>query len=334
MKGIAHMAVGVAVATFFPEVVQAAASQGAFGPVLGGVAGLLPDTLDFKVLRYLHRADVVLDPARLALPSGEPDVQALAEGLAAAAGRAHETGEPVRVRLHTVQIGGDRWRRWRVRFDEGGRSVTVELGPVVTTGQVPVAGSVGRGEPGRARVAVPVRGNYDQEIMVDIFSGPDVTFRPRGDGVEADFLPWHRAWTHSLPAALLVGLAGWLVAPVYGVVMAAALLAHVAVDQLGHMGSNLLAPLTRRRTRGLGLVHSGDALPNFLAVWVSAAVVVLNLDRFSGSPLLPVWPYLAATVGVPCLAAVGWQVWARGSGRGGAPAAPLDPVDEAGTPDI
>ncbi|MBN1658685.1 MAG: metal-dependent hydrolase [Anaerolineae bacterium] len=334
MKGIAHFAVGVAVATFFPEVVQAAASHGGLGPALGGVAGLLPDTLDFKLLRYLHRADVVLDPARLALPSGEPDAQALAEGLAAAAERAHATGEPVRARLHTLQLGGDRWRRWRVRFDEGARCVVVEVGPVVTTGQVAVAGSGARVEPGRAPVTAPVHGNYGQEIVVDIFAGPDVTFRPRGEWVEADFLPWHRAWTHSLLAALLVGLAGWLVGPVYGLVMALALLAHVAVDQLGQMGSNLWAPLTRRRTPGLGLVHSGDPLPNLLTVWVSGAVALLNLDRFSGSPLLPVWPYLIVSVGMPCLAAMGWRGWTRQRGASAHLPATLDPVEEAGALDI
>jgi len=64
MKGIAHFAVGVAVATFFPEIVHDAAQSLAFGPVLGGIAGLLPDTLDFKLLRYLQRPDEVIDPAK------------------------------------------------------------------------------------------------------------------------------------------------------------------------------------------------------------------------------------------------------------------------------
>ena len=54
MKGIAHFITGVALATFFPEVVQSGA-QGSLLPMLGGIAGILPDTLDFKFARYLKR---------------------------------------------------------------------------------------------------------------------------------------------------------------------------------------------------------------------------------------------------------------------------------------
>lgn len=54
MKGIAHFITGVAIATFFPEVVQQAAG-GSLLPMLGGIAGILPDTLDFKFARYLKR---------------------------------------------------------------------------------------------------------------------------------------------------------------------------------------------------------------------------------------------------------------------------------------
>jgi len=45
MKGITHFLTGVAIATFFPEVVRQAA-DGSLLPVLGGVAGILPDTLE------------------------------------------------------------------------------------------------------------------------------------------------------------------------------------------------------------------------------------------------------------------------------------------------
>jgi membrane-bound metal-dependent hydrolase YbcI (DUF457 family) len=327
LKGIAHFAVGVAVATCFPEVVDTAASALALGPVLGGLAGLLPDTLDFKFLRYLHPSDVEIDPVCFATLAGEPDVQAIADRLASAAGRAHAEGRPVRVRLHTLQLSPGLWRRWSVAFDTEGCQLTVRLGPVVTTGQVPVPEATAA--QACARPVVPVHNTCGSEIVVDIFSGPDLTFRPAGERVEVDFLPWHRAWTHSLTAALLVGALGFLIAPVYGAVMALALLAHTVLDQLGHMGSNLLFPLTRRRTPGLGLFHSTDALPNFFAVWLSVAVILLNLDRFSGNPLLPVWPYLIAAVGVPCLVVLAWRAW----GRRPAPAG-LALLDEAGQVDI
>jgi hypothetical protein len=45
-------------------------------------------------------------------------------------------------------------------------------------------------------------------------------------------------------------------------------------------------PLTRHLARGLRLLRSGDATPNFLAVWVAIALIVFNLDRFSDRPLL------------------------------------------------
>jgi hypothetical protein len=53
VKGIAHFITGIAIATFFPEVARAGA-LGSLLPVLGGIAGILPDTLDFKFGRYLN----------------------------------------------------------------------------------------------------------------------------------------------------------------------------------------------------------------------------------------------------------------------------------------
>lgn len=340
MKGIAHFAIGIAVSTFFPQIVHDAAQGLALGPVLAGIAGLLPDTLDFKLLRYLERPDAVIDPAHLTTPAaGAPDpavmavpmAASIAARIAAAADHAHDTGHPVRVQLHTLRLGGDLWRRWSVAFDTDGGQVRVHLGPAVTTAQVPMPGS----EPpspatGSASVRTSLRYPAGDEIVVDIFSGPSLTFEPEEGGVEVVFLPWHRAWTHSLLMALLLGLVGCLVAPVYGLAMALAVLAHTAVDQLGFMGSNLLYPWTRRRTRGLGLFHSGEALPNFLAVWTSLALILLNLDRFSAQPALPPGPYLLLAVVLP--AAV---LLAASSRRGSAAAtAATEALEEAADPEL
>lgn len=305
MKGIAHFAVGMAVATFFPEIVHGAALNLAFGPVLGGIAGLLPDTLDFKLLRYLQEPDEVIDPARfdtVAPGSGLLDPQPMATRIAAAADRAYDRSRRVQLQLHTLRLGSDLWRRWHVEFDASQRQVHVRLGPAVSTGQVVLAGS----EPdspttGSAPVRAPLLAAEEDEIVVDIFQGPSLSLEPREDGVEVVFLPWHRAWTHSLPFALLLGLLGATLAPIYGLVMALAVLAHILVDQLGFMGSNLLFPLTRRRTRGLGLFHSGDALPNFLTVWASGVLILFNLDRFSAQPVLAPWPYFLLALALPAL---------------------------------
>jgi hypothetical protein len=69
------------------------------------------------------------------------------------------------------------------------------------------------------------------------------------------------------------------------------------------MGSNLFWPLTRRRTRGLGLFHSTDALPNLFCVWLGTLLVVYNLDRFAAEPILRPWPFFGLGMALP------WAVW-------------------------
>ncbi|HSJ53321.1 MAG TPA: metal-dependent hydrolase [Anaerolineae bacterium] len=319
MKGIAHFAVGVAVATFVPGVVGAAAQGLAFGPALGGLAGLLPDTLDFKLLRFLEPRDVEIDPAAALNEAGQLDPQALAKALAAALSLAGEQGRKVRLQLHTARLGGDLWQRWSVRFPEG-REVQVQLGPAVTTGQLPVpAGDLSAAKVGLAPLPMPILYDYDDEIHVDILSGPSLSVEPAGEALRVTFLPWHRAWSHSLLVVLLIAATGWLLAaardlsmaPAYGLAMGLAALAHVALDQMGSMGSNFWFPLTHSRTRGLRLWRSGDALPNLLAVWVSGALVLFNLDRFSGAPLLPGLPYLLLAVALPLAAGLASTLWQR-----------------------
>jgi membrane-bound metal-dependent hydrolase YbcI (DUF457 family) len=338
VKGIAHFVTGVAIATFFPEVVQGAAQGLSFGPVLGGLAGLLPDTLDFKVVRYFSRVDDEIDPARITTETGYLDPQAIAERIAAAMNRAYECGEQIRVHLHTVRLGADRWRRYSVTFDVAHNEVVVRIGPVVTTAQVAYTGSVPPGlGVGRAQVDAPIVPTYDAETSVDIFSGPSLAFQRGDEGVEVVFLPWHRAWTHSLLMALLLGAVGCLLKPIYGLVMALAVLAHVAVDQLGFMGSVWFFPLTRKRVAGLGWLRSGDPLPNFVTVWVGLATILLNLDRFSTAPSLPVLPYVLGVMVVPPLLLLGLGTWPVGHGgavgtrlgpRGMAAVEALDETDE------
>lgn len=312
MKGIAHFVTGIAVATFFPEIVEGAAQSLLFGPLLGGLAGLLPDTLDFKFTRYFYRLDEEIDPAEIVTGTGDPDAQAIAERVAAAMVRAYDSGNRVRIQLHTLKLDPDMWRQYSVAFDLTSNQVIVRIGPVVTTGQVPYPASEIPGlHPGRARVRARILHTYDSETKIDILSGPAMAFDRVGDAVEVTFMPWHRIWTHSLVMALLLGGIGALFAPVYGLVMALAALAHGVADQLGFMGSNLFFPATRRRLKGLMLWRSGDAPLNFLVVWVSLAFILLNLDRFSISPIIPVWPYVLGVIVVPCLLFGGVNAWER-----------------------
>jgi len=320
MKGIAHFVSGIAAATFVPGVVEQAA-LGSLLPALGGVFGLLPDTLDFKFARYFERAeDVDPDPRH-------PDPQIVANKIAEAIDRAYKRNQPVRVRLHTMKLGPDLWRQYTLRFDEERGEVAVRIGPTVTTSQMPYAGSEieGLGE-ARAKVTAPMRYTYGDEIAIDIFGGPSFELRrkgPRlqqagaGDRVEIEFLPWHRAWSHSLVLAAFLGLAGGLLFNVsVGLVIFAGMAAHILEDQLGYMGSNLFWPLSDSRTGGLRLIHSGDPIPNFVTVWTALVLILFNLDRFSGKapffePITYLTLALAAPVGVLLLIYVAGRIARR-----------------------
>jgi membrane-bound metal-dependent hydrolase YbcI (DUF457 family) len=275
------------------------------------LCGLLPDTLDFKLVRYLETYDVEIDPHPHDL---QP--QAIAEQVAEAMRAAYDSQRPHSVMLHTARLGADLWREYSLRFDPGAGEVIVRVGPVVNTSQLPLPGSRPRENvEGRAIVGVPMVHTYDAETKINIFSGPSFCFERRGEELYVTFLPWHRRWTHSLTLAALLGLlVSLLLGPTAGLVSGLGFATHVLQDQLGFMGSNLLWPLTKSRTTGLRLLHSGDGLPNFLAVWLSAALILFNLDRFSDAPRLAAAPFLLLAVLLPCV--VLGAVYARERRRG------------------
>jgi membrane-bound metal-dependent hydrolase YbcI (DUF457 family) len=304
MKGISHFITGVAIATCFPEVVQQAAG-GSLLPVLGGVAGILPDTLDFKFARYFETHDLEIDPGP------EPDARAIAEQVVGAMRRAYETGEPQNVMLHTIRLGADLWRRYTLRFIPEQNEIGVRVGPIVNTGQTPLPGSEPEeAEDVRLQVGVPIVHTYDAEIKIDIFSGPSFKFERQGDKVHVHFLNWHRRWSHSLTLAAALGLLGWLIlGPWAGLVVGLGFAGHILEDQLGFMGSNLFYPFSKKRAGGLQWIRSGDAIPNFLTVWTAVSVILFNLDRFSEQPLLnPAW-FLGLAVAAPLVLLGGVYQW-------------------------
>jgi membrane-bound metal-dependent hydrolase YbcI (DUF457 family) len=306
MKGIAHFLSGIAAASFIPAAVQQSA-QGAWLLALAGACALLPDTLDFKFGRFLERPDDAIDPGP------QPDAQAIADRIAAAADAAFQTGRPRTVQLHTVKVGADAWQQYAIRFDTSRDEIAVRIGPVVTTSQVPIGAPSGREAPeARAKFSAPMNYTYDAEVKIDIFSGPSFRFERKGDAISVTFLLWHRAWSHSLTVAISLGvivglLWGWLA----GVVVALGYAVHVLEDQLGAMGSNLLWPLTRIRAPGLNLIRSGDTIPNFLTVWTACALTLFNLDRFADAPRLPAVPYLLGMVALPFVSLVSAYVAGR-----------------------
>ena len=323
MKGIAHFLAGVAAATFVPGVV-ASAAQGSFLIVLGGLFGLLPDTLDFKFARYFEHAEAIdPDPAHF-------DAQAVADQIAALIDRAAATQQPVRVQLHTIKLGPDRWRQYTVRFDAARREIAVRAGPIVNTSQMPI-GQESLAPFKTAKVNAKLNYTYDGDLNVDIFSGPSFAFVPKTGGVEVQFLPWHRAWSHSLTLAALLGLIVGLISGSLqaGLVTAFGMAAHILEDQLGYLGSNLFWPLTKERTSGLKLIHSGDAIPNFLAVWIALQLIFFNLDRFSApvqnrAPLLEPVSFFLLTVVLPCVALLGLYAFGKRQSR-----MPIDDAQQA-----
>ncbi len=232
--------------------------------------------------------------------------------------RAAAERREIRAQLHTIKLGPDRWRQYTVRFDSAHNEIDVRIGPVVNTSQMPTGQNGDVSRSARAAVNAPLNYTYDGDVNVDIFGGPSFAFVPKANGVEIQFLPWHRAWSHSFTLAALLGL---IIGVVFGslqagLVVVAGMTAHIVEDQLGYLGSNLFWPFTTERSGGLRLLHSGDAIPNFLAVWIALQVIFFNLDRFSAASqgravMLEPVSFFALAIGVPALALSAVYVWQR-----------------------
>ncbi len=279
MKGISHFITGIAVGTFFPDAVQAAAA-GSFVLVLGGIGGLLPDALDFKFARFLEEPDIVIDPHPERF-----EAQNIADEIAAGIARVAATKKKLILKCNTMRLGTDWWQQYSLRFDADKNQVIVKLGPVVNTSQLPLPQSEREYPEGCAQVPVPLLPTYSEFTTVDIFGGPSFALEWRNERVEIDFLPWHRQFSHSILMAVLFGvICGGLFGTTAGWIGGLAVLAHVLEDQLGYLGSNLFAPFTKVRTTGLKLIHAQDAIPNFFTVGTMAMLILFNLDRFSPQP--------------------------------------------------
>lgn len=284
MKGISHFISGVAVASCFPWTVQAAMEKNPLYFILGAAFGILPDTIDFKFYRYFYRYDRIITP-----DPANPDPQAIADQIAEAVEQAEEKKGMFRLKINTLRLSADQWQQFKIRFDPQKQGVEVELGPAVTTGQLPVPGTFPDPETsnGWKKLAAPIEETYEAVTTVDIFDGPAFGFEPDAEGrVVIHFLPWHRSWTHSLLLGALLALpvSLWLGWPA-GIVALSAYAIHVLEDQLGFMGSNLFAPITKKRFRGLHWMRSGDALPNFGTVWFCCMLIFWNCYRAIPDPV-------------------------------------------------
>lgn len=258
-----------------------------------------------RFARYWEKFDLEIDPGL------EPNADTMADQLVSAMRKAYDTGVSQNVIAHTIRLGADLWREYVIRFAPEEGEVAVSVGPLVNTGQVAYVGTEPEGATeARRQVGVPMVHTYSDKYRVNIFTGPTFRFTREGDRLVVDFLDWHHRWSHSLLLAAAAGVVMGLFLAVIGeralalwggVLTWLGFSGHVLEDQLGHMGSNLFWPLTRKRIPGPGLIHAGDAIPNFLTVWTSLALILFNLDRFSSNPVLPHLPYCLGVIGVPWL---------------------------------
>ena len=289
MKGFSHFMSGVAVASFGPWAIDAALQGNPLFFVLGGACGILPDTIDFKFYRFFYEHDVYVTPDPI-----NPDPQYVADEIARAVALAVDKKRYIRVKLVSIRLGADFWQQYSVKLDNEKLEVRVKFGPVVNTGQVPVEGTEKRYPTiGRAKLKAKVIQTYDASLKVDIFDGPTIGLKPMDSGdLDLEFLPWHREWSHSLTVGAILGVlvgavvwlvSGWTMAWQSFVTIAACYGVHVVEDQLGHMGSNIFYPITKLRTPGLGWMHSGDGIANFLTVWISCLLIFWNLYRYQTS---------------------------------------------------
>ena len=297
MKGITHFITGMAIAGCLPGSMEAAAAGQPTCLLLGGIFGLLPDTLDFKFCRYFYRHDLTLVPEPL-----DPDPTPIARSLGAAIEQAQRHQRPVRVKLQTMRLGHDLWQRYRLDLDTAAQRLTVSIGPRVGTSGEPVSPTapLAKGRQATVALACPLRLDYLATTDVDILDGPSFSFTPEGEVVAVSFLPWHRAWSHSFVVAALTGMVVAVVARsgAAGLATGCAIALHIGCDQLGFMGSNLTWPFGTRRIPGRRLAHSGAWFPNLLAIWLAALLLYHGMARVgpeSAPPLaaLLAWGWLA-----------------------------------------
>lgn len=309
MKGLTHFMSGVALASCFPEAVRMAAStstpidgaSASFILVLGGLYGIMPDTLDFKFGQYLSPGDVDVDCNPL-----EPDAEKMARQIGQAMDQAAETEQLVKVQLYPMRMGTNLWRQYVITFDAEAGEVVVVLGDIVSTSQVPYVGTapkekaVGRYKLRQAKILDA----HGRPSVVDILSGPQFGFRPQGKKVVAvEFLPWHRTWSHSYvlgamlaaPVAALAWYLQWTPWWLYGLIAFLGFAVHITEDLTGHMGGSLLWPFVGKRYDGFCWFSASNPHMNFLVDFTCVVIVLFNLNL--GFPLdarpitLPVWQY-------------------------------------------
>ena len=292
MKGLTHYIVGVAVATFFIDAVQMTLIDKSWIILLGGVFGILPDFMDFRFARYLIVHDYEVTPGHKEL-----NPRVVADTIVKAIDEAAQTGKSVKIKLHSMKVTQDLWRQYSVQFDTDRKEVIAKIGPLVTTGQTEQPDTAPKGDKAMAvaKYKSDINHTYHLATNIDIWHGNDYEFVPEGDKVRVDFIPWHRKIWHSLTAAFLFAPLGLLF---YGldyegilacIIIIVAFWSHVLADQMGNLGSNLLYPFTKKRSRGLKLTSAADPFSNISFVWGAIAIIIFNFNAFNYTHTFMMW---------------------------------------------
>lgn len=290
MKGITHYITGITITSFFPAAISAAVNGNPLYFLLGGFCSIIPDTLDFKWLRYHHKHDMEIVPDPLAV-----DPQQIAEATAEAINRAHHEHRPIRIKYHTIRIKHDSWLPYTIHFDIKSKTVNVTINASPSQpNTLPLSA--------KASFSPVLKLDYLAKVKVDILDGPLIEFDNSGNNtVHSKFIPWHREKTHSLIMSIITGIVVALIWNIpAGVISSLALVSHILLDQAGYMGSNLLWPLKRTsRTPGLKLQHATDATVNISVVWFCVCTIYWNLHNATNLPAIPPLGYFLGVAALP-----------------------------------
>jgi membrane-bound metal-dependent hydrolase YbcI (DUF457 family) len=308
MKGLTHFISGVAMGSFIPAAVRMANNKidNSLILALGGLFGIMPDTLDFKVGQFFSQADydVDVDPNNL-------NPQDMAEQIAKGINDAWETGRYVKVQLYPIRLGVDLWRQYVVKFDGQKNQVVVVINEIVNTSQTPYIGTAPKtNRVGRCRVKGKMLETHGKPSVVDIMSGPQFGFIKRAGQVEVEFLPWHRTWSHSYVLGFILSAVVWILASLvagwdkgwlYGLVSFLGYAIHITEDLTGHMGGSLLWPFQKDRTNGLCLFKASNPHANFTVDYIAVTLLLFNLSRFAPRPYFAMgaWQYLLYVIAIP-----------------------------------
>ena len=289
MKGLTHFMSGVALASFFTPAVLMAGKSGSsataaasFILTLGGLYGIMPDTLDFKFGQFFSEPDVEVD-----CDPSNPDPQKMADQLGKAIDECWETGKDMKVQFYPMRLASNVWRQYVIKFDGNTDEVFIVLNEAVSTSQIPFMGTEPEKRVGSCKVKANLLETHGRPSVVDILSGPQFGFKKDGEHLLIEFLPWHRTWSHSyvlgailaLPTLFLALLMGFPNPWLYPVIAFLGFAIHLTEDLTGHMGGSLLWPIKKERCNGAGWFRASNPHMNFLIDYTCVSVIIYNLWR-------------------------------------------------------